>query len=186
MVGVWNSLSMNTGSKDSDIDLYIVTQNNAMWSVRILVTLIFQILWVRKTGSKHAGRFCLSFFSTLDGMDFATFALPYDPYLYFWIVYFRPLYNSHRTYEKFLEVNNRWCNLEDFIQIPPPLATLVSPSLTRRGLGGGINTFLKSIFLPKTKTSFQKLWKPFWVIISDNILKFHDNDIRKQIAKDIT
>lgn len=185
MVGVWNSLSMNAGSKDSDIDLYIVTKNNAMWSVRILVTLIFQILWVRKTPSQHAGRFCLSFFSTLKWMDFSRFALTHDPYLFFWVLYFQPIYNSHQTYEKFLEVNNSWCNLEDFTQISPPLAPLVSPSLTRRGLGGDLNSLLKNIFLPKTKKSFQKLWKPFWVIIDDNILKFHDHDIRKKIAKNI-
>jgi hypothetical protein len=128
-----------------------------MWTVRILTTLIFQLLGVRKTASKHAGRFCLSFFSTLDGMDFSKFALPHDPYLFFWVIYFKPIYVSHQTYEKFLEVNNRWCNLEDFMQIPPPLAPLVSPSLVRRGLGGGLNAIIKNIFLPKTKKSFQEL-----------------------------
>jgi hypothetical protein len=43
----------------------------------------------------------------------------------------------------------------------------------------------RKIFLPRTKKSFQKLWKPFWVIISDDILKFHDKDKRKEIRDTI-
>lgn len=44
MIGVGNSLSMNSGTKDSDIDLFIVTTPNRIWLVRILVTLVFQLL----------------------------------------------------------------------------------------------------------------------------------------------
>jgi len=44
MVGIGNSVSMNSASKNSDIDLFIVTDKNRMWLVRILVTLIFQVL----------------------------------------------------------------------------------------------------------------------------------------------
>jgi predicted nucleotidyltransferase len=44
MVGIGNSISMNSASEDSDIDLLIVTEKNKMWLVRILVTLIFQVL----------------------------------------------------------------------------------------------------------------------------------------------
>lgn len=40
---------------------------------------------------------------------------------------------------------------------------------------------LRTLFLPRTKKSFQKLWKPFWVVISDSMLKFHDRDRRKKI-----
>ena len=73
MVGVGNSISMNSATKNSDIDLLIVSENNMMWFVRILVTLIFQVLWVRKTPKKHAGRFCLSFFCETDWLDFYDF-----------------------------------------------------------------------------------------------------------------
>jgi hypothetical protein len=44
---------------------------------------------------------------------------------------------------------------------------------------------LKSIFIPKTKKSFKEIWKPFWVIINDNMLKFHNNDKRKKIRDTI-
>jgi hypothetical protein len=33
--------------------------------------------------------------------------------------------------------------------------------------------------------SYEKLWKPFWVIIQDGMLKFHDNDKRKYFSQKI-
>ena len=40
---------------------------------------------------------------------------------------------------------------------------------------------LKKIFLWKTLKNYEKLWKPFGVIISNTMLKFHDKDKRKEI-----
>jgi predicted nucleotidyltransferase len=45
---------MNSATKDSDIDLLIATENKKIWLVRILVTIIFQILNVRKNSKHHA------------------------------------------------------------------------------------------------------------------------------------
>jgi hypothetical protein len=33
--------------------------------------------------------------------------------------------------------------------------------------------------LRKTLKTYERLWKPWWVVISDTMLKFHDNDQRK-------
>jgi hypothetical protein len=55
---------MNCNSEDSDIDLFVVTEKNRLWLVRILITIIFSVLMVRKTKTKHKKRFCLSFFVT--------------------------------------------------------------------------------------------------------------------------
>ncbi len=180
MVGIGNSMAMNSAKQSSDIDLYIVTKNNSMWVVRILVTLIFQLLGVRKTASKHAGRFCLSFFSTLDGMDFSSFALDQDIYLYFWIVYFKPIYNKDNTYERFIEANSSWADFSDFLDIKKiNLDDKNNLELT------WLDNIFKYIFLPKTKKSFHELWKPFGVVISDDVLKFHDKDIRKQVVTEL-
>jgi hypothetical protein len=48
-----------------------------------------------------------------------------------------------------------------------------------------LNNFLKRIFLPKTIKHYEKLWKPFWVIINDNLLKFHDGDIREKVKNEL-
>jgi len=48
-----------------------------------------------------------------------------------------------------------------------------------------INNLFKALFLPKTINHYESLWKPMWVIINDNMLKFHDNDIREQTKKEL-
>jgi predicted nucleotidyltransferase len=82
---VWlsGSVSMNASDADSDIDLFIETAPGRLWTARILATLYFQILGVRRYGNKVAGRFCLSFFA-VDGADFGKIAIENDIYLYEW------------------------------------------------------------------------------------------------------
>lgn len=48
-----------------------------------------------------------------------------------------------------------------------------------------LNEILKKIFLPKTLKHYEKLKKPYGIIINDNMLKFHNNDIRKKIKKEL-
>lgn len=186
MVWIGNSISMNSASKNSDIDLLIVSDKNKMWLVRILVTLIFQILWVRKNDKHHAGRFCLSFFCTVDWLDFSKFALKKDPYLYFWILYFKPILDFWNTYDLFIEKNKSWADFWEFKEIIENNRKYIKyskiPLLTREGLGVALNNFFKKIFLPKTLKHYNKIGKPYWIIINDNILKFHNWDIRKEIA----
>ncbi len=189
MIWICNSISMNATKESSDIDLFIVTSPHRLWYVRIKLTLFFHIRRLRKTGKKHAGRFCLSFFCTTDGMDFWEFAIPNDIYLYYWILAMKPIVNNNRCYQKFLEANTSWTDYMQFRnafsknQRSIPYTGTVkwedSKTLDK------IEKILKNVFLPKTLKSFQKLWYPFWVIISDSMLKFHDQDRRKQIKKDL-
>lgn len=189
MVWIGNSISMNCANGDSDIDLYIVTQRNRLWLVRILVTGIFQILGKRKTPDRHAGRFCLSFFSTREGMDFWKFALEYDPYLYFWIVHFKPIINNNYCYESFLWANS-WADFSEYSDIIKDNYSYISKkkttSYSTNFLLNFIDGTLKKIFLPKTLDHFESIWKPYGVIINDDLLKFHNGDLRKDIAKKIS
>lgn len=173
MVWIWNSISMNCATKDSDIDLLIVTTNNSMWLNRVLITLIFQLLWVRKTDKKHAWQFCLSFFCTIDWLDFSRWKLENDIYLYFWLLYFKPILNIENTYELLLEKNNiQKSNIKIVINNSNIFIWF-------------IDKILKDIFLPKTLKHYNKIWKPYWVIINDNMLKFHNWDIRQKIKEEL-
>jgi hypothetical protein len=78
------------------------------------VTFIFQILRVRKDDKHHAGRFCLSFFSTTNALDFKSFALDKDIYLYNWILHFKPIVNINNTYEDFISQNNSWADFLEY------------------------------------------------------------------------
>lgn len=199
MIWIWNSISMNAWNEASDIDLYIVTDLNRMWFVRIFVTLIFSLLWVRKNDTRHAWRFCLSFFSTLKWMDFSTFKLENDIYLYFWIIYFKPILDYGDTYKLFIESNSRWANFSEykdiinnnkkFIKFMKPIYwntyTSQKKETTKLSILNFIDNTLKKVFLPKTTKHFERLWKPFWIIINNNLLKFHNWDIREKIKEEL-
>ncbi len=187
-IGVGNSTSMNAGKKESDIDLFIITKKNSMWFVRIVITFLTQFFWVRKTSKHHEARFCLSFFCEETHMNFSDFTVKNDIYLYFWIVYLKPILNYNWTYEKFvssqtwadfweyqdqIQENKKYCIFEKNIWNKTP------KMLTY------INIVLKSIFLPKTLKTYETLKKPYGIIIQSNILKFHNHDIRKGLYNTI-
>lgn len=187
MIWIWNSLAMKSATESSDIDLYIVTDKNAMWFVRIFVTFIFQIFWARKDEKNHAGRFCLSFFSTIDWMDFWKFKIENDIYLYFRIVYFKPILDYNETYKKFLEINSNWANFDDYKDIIEENKKFIKYKKNKKWSNiffvWFFNKILKKIFLPKTLNHFERIWKPYGVIINDDLLKFHNWDIRQEISK---
>ena len=189
MVWVWNSISMNCSSKDSDIDLFIVTSTNTLWLNRLLITVIFQLLWVRKTSKKHAWRLCLSFFATNKWLNFSDFALKNDIYLYFRIVYFKPIINNDSTYEYFLNENWKWADIKSYRKIlknnSKHITQIWNSWWENKKYIKKIKLKIKNILIKKTFDSYNELWKPYWIIINDNMLKFHDKDIRKKIKKEL-
>lgn len=189
MVWIWNSVSMNSATKESDIDLFIITSENRMWIVRILITVLFQILWVRKNKKHHSSRFCLSFFSTISWMNFKNFALKDDIYLYFWIVYLKPILDFNDTYKDFIEKNHSWAVFWSYEKILEENKKYIKIKWkcwwNKSKLLNYIEVAIKNLFLKKTLTTYEKIWKPFWIIINDNMLKFHNSDIRKEIKQEL-
>jgi hypothetical protein len=180
---------MNCANEDSDIDLFIITQKNRLWFVRIIITTIFQILWVRKNNKYHKGRFCLSFFSTIEWLDFWNFAIENDIYLYFWIVYLKPILDFDDTYKLFLEKNNNWADFRQYNYIIENNKIFIkytwSSTWNNLKILDFIERILKKVFLKKTLKTYEKIERPFWVIINDDILKFHNGDVREKVKEEI-
>lgn len=126
MIAVWNSISMHAWTPESDIDLFIVTTPESMWINRIIITFIFSLLWVRKTDKKHAGMFCLSFFATTNALNFNNWKLHDDIYLYFWIIYLKPILSYDNTYELFLKENSSWADFSLYQDIIEKNKTFIS------------------------------------------------------------
>ncbi len=187
-IWVWNSTSMFASNKESDIDLFIITSQNRMWLVRILVTIIFQVLWVRKTDKFHAKRFCLSFFTTTAWMDFKNFAIENDIYLYFRIIYLKPILDFDNTFQNFIS-SQTWAEFSEYNDLIKENKKFIK--FTWESFWDNCKIFylidkvLEKIFLPKTLKHYEKLAKPYWIIINKNMLKFHDFDKRKQIKKEL-
>lgn len=181
---IWNSISMNCAKSSSDIDLFIVTTPNSMHINRLIITLICQILWIRKTNKKHAGMFCLSFFCTTKALNFRKIEIKDDVYLYFWMLYLTPIINFNNTFEKFQKENN-FNKEESLISNKVYLQLYKQLSWKKRKTWGIIwflDKIIKDITLKKTIKSKEKLWNPYWIIINNDMLKFHNNDIRKDFS----
>jgi hypothetical protein len=190
MVAICNSLSMYASDADSDIDLFMVAEKNRMWFVRILVTIIFQILWVRRHGNKISGRFCLSFFATTAGLNFGNFRIENDIYLAYWIYHLKPILDKWDTHENLRNLNVNWTS--EFFETTKHhedekkyLIKKSGSSLKQSIFLDKIDTILKKIFLPKTIAHRESLGNPIGIIVSENMLKFHNNDRREEIKKSL-
>ena len=103
--------------------------------------------------------------------------------------FLKPIVNNNRTYESFIEANKVWCNFSDYEKVIQTNISQVLYSWRTWGTWSKIldlkDILFKKVFLPRTQKHFEQLWKPFWVIINDSILKFHDKDRRKEIRDEV-
>jgi hypothetical protein len=109
MIGVCNSLSYSNASAESDLDLFIVTAQNRIWTTRFLCTILMKILNLRPTDTNSTNKICLSFFVDEDNLNMEKFQIfPDKPdiYLIYWISQLLPLYDQDNIYDDFWQANN--------------------------------------------------------------------------------
>ncbi|MFZ3233093.1 MAG: hypothetical protein WA194_06335 [Patescibacteria group bacterium] len=155
-IWVCNSLSMNAADGDSDIDLFVETAPGMLWTGRVMTTLFFSLLGARRHGNYVKGRFCLSFFA-VENADLGKVAVADDAYLYEWVR--RLVRVDGKDAGKRLPENPK------------------RPSALTRA----VETVFKALFLPKTLREYERLGKPWGIVISDEFLKFHPEDRRIEI-----
>lgn len=190
MVAVCNNLAYDNPSEQSDIDLFIVIEKGRMWTTRLLVTTILHFFGVRRYGDKVSGRFCLSFFVTPEEMDMEKIKLqPSDPYLAYWTKLLTPIYGKE-TYQEFIEKNKDWLKKHYNMKIPDIDTKKFSFTHQNKGkrffewllkgkIGHAIEGLIKKIFKKRTLNKAKNLDEKAHVIIKDTMLKFHNQDRRK-------
>ena len=179
---VCNSLAMNACHENSDIDLFVITKNDRLWTARIWLTILTSLLRNRKNSHNHAGKFCLSFFVSEDEENLSDIAIKKDIYLTYWLETLTPIVNKNNAFEKFLERNK----LKDYNKnYTASNQRFYSQNNFTNNLWNVCEYILKNIFIKKALKKYEKLWKPSWVIISDTMLKFHDKDKRREIRDNV-
>lgn len=190
MVAVCNSLAYLNVDKKSDIDLFVVTEKNKMFTSRFILSVILYILGVKRHDNKIAGRFCLSFFVAEESVDLEQIALkPYDIYLAFWAMSLKPVIGEE-SYINFIEKNS-WIKRYFPDGIIPDISMIhkrgfitchINKFLTRilsGKFGNKIESFLAKRMISRSEKKAEKLPNKSGTIISSNMLKFHDNDVRE-------
>jgi len=193
LVAVSNTLAINNARPESDIDFFIVTSGQHIWIARFLVTGIISLLGWRRHGQKITNRICLSFYITTSALDLSPLksAEP-DPHFTFWVSQIVPLMDDDQTYEKFRAANpwvtatlpNAWkeastgrvlapnsslCSIKKFYEV-----FFSSP------IGIPIENWTRNHQMKRfTNDTTGKSKEPGNdVIISEDVLKFHEEDRR--------
>ncbi len=188
-----NSIGRLNLKENSDIDLFIIVKDGYIWVSRFLITLILQILFLRRHGNRIKNRACLSFYITDKHLNIQKLSYDNDIYFYYWIVNIVPIFDNN-TYSNFIKSNNwildiipnskeielvdTWVVRDSFFskKIRKSFEFLLD-----NAFGSLLNKFFR--FLQMKRILSHKNSKYYTdskdVIVSDVLLKFHEKDMRK-------
>ena len=193
---VCNSIAFGLASKDSDIDLFIVTSTKRIWLVRFLSNLSLLLFGLRRINLKSVqNRVCLSFYVDEENLNLQnTRAMQEDVYLVYWLATLLPIYDPENIRGKIILANS-WMktilpNLPEKLSmyIKEVKNGLVKKSLKiifqkmwHGGYGDLMEKQAKEAQLTKMHFSVQSFQnKAPGVIVNDTMLKFHEEDRRKE------
>lgn len=197
MVAIASSLSIGNVKRNSDIDLFIITRKNKLWSARLFTAGSLKLLRQRPDEKTTRDRICLTFFISEDALNIECGSYGDEDIVYhYYIQSFAPLYDPDGLYGEFIK-QNKW--IERFIPnayfeqrllhelgIPPILRLWHSlfSFVTWPLFHGPWSDWQKSLqmrILPNRLKSIANIDSR--VIISDQMLKFHAQDNRHELYK---
>lgn len=107
MIAISGSLAMKNADKNSDIDLFIITKNETLWTTRLFVYFLLKVFnfQIRKRGNKNQkDKLCLNMWMDECNLVWKTHRNIYTAHE---IAQLIPLVNKDKTYEYFLS-QNKW------------------------------------------------------------------------------
>ena len=105
LVGVTGGLAMGNAKKEDDIDLLFVTKNGTLWISRLLVTLITELLGIRRRpgDTNVRDKACLNMFVAEDGLIVPKHER--DMFSAHEVLQMVPLWERGGAYQQFLRAN---------------------------------------------------------------------------------
>lgn len=190
MVAVCNTLALAHGKPSADLDLFIVTQSNRLWSARILCVAAAKLLGGRPSVRKATNRYCLSFYVSEDNLNIQRFISADDHYLTAWTSWVLPIYSAP-DYVQLFEQTNEWVKKSlpqtSWLSVTPRWQIKFKPKPTMTALEQmwpdwveNILTQLQYWYLP-TNLKNALAAKTTSVVTDNTTLKFHLNDKRELI-----
>lgn len=189
-----------TVSDTSDVDVFIVVKAGRLWITRMLITVAATLGGFRRHGKKISNHVCLSFYATDDAINLESIRKgDPDVYLAYWITELIPVYDPNNLRNDILRYNEWQQKLIPNAQLDYTLApryrvedTKFSKTVKRffeiawgTSYGDIIEKQAKEIQKKKMdKNQESKQNNPDSdVIVSDKMLKFHENDRRELFQK---
>lgn len=183
-VALCNSLPLHFTKSTSDIDLFVISSHRKVWTTRLL-TVLPMIIFRQRPGETQQDPVDLSFFASEQALDFSKLKFAdSDPYMSVWLRTLVPVYEQEvGIFNNFL-AQNSWAK-EDLpnskltkrafrqrAQITKKLPIFISEKLAKKLQ---LKKFPADIILHQNIDST--------IVVSDELLKFHKNDRRAEVAK---
>ena len=182
MIALCNSLAWTNAREESDIDFFIVTDKNKIWTARFWSAGFLQIFGLRPSKKNTRDKICLSFFADYDSLNLESLATESpDIYLIYWVAQLQPLFDRGGMYNKFWQAN-AW--IKKFLPNVFPRDEVNEISENRPGkigLGEKFFRWMQLKLMPKSLKDMAN--RDSRVVVSDHMLKFHANDRREEYKK---
>ena len=189
-VAIANSCAFDSMTHASDIDLFIVTKKNRVWSARMLAALPAKLKKIRP-GETEIAPLCLSFFVDETALSMEPHLIKDDIYFAHWADSLCWVYDPHSTREAF-RTQNSWA--QHVLNRPLNIAYTPIHSSSRKQIQkimsmsdhDAIEKWLrvkqKAIMPQALKTAAEA--KGAGVVISDHVIKMHLDDRRDDIINE--
>jgi hypothetical protein len=191
---------MQNAKVDDDIDLFIITAKNRLWTARLVAVFLSIVLGLKRPrGVKRApNRICLNLF-----FDLADLAVPKQKrseFVAHEVLQMKPLVDKDNTYILFLQVN-RWVYrfFPNGEMLSLKLKVITRSVIPPRGKSSKLNLKIKNLkfssFFNFISDFFELIFKKiqFYLIkkhrtnelITDTQLWFHPEDFEKHLTSNI-
>ncbi|MBI2021435.1 hypothetical protein HYS93_00960 [Candidatus Daviesbacteria bacterium] len=121
LVGISGNLAMDNASKNDDIDFFIITAKNRLWTSRLMILGLLDILRIRRKkgekGRKIAQKICVNLLLEEDSLGQSN----KDIYLAHEVLQMKVLWQKDDMYKKYLEENSwafnflpNWSTVQSF------------------------------------------------------------------------
>lgn len=193
LIAVGNLMGAQNLRDESDIDLFIVTENKRLWLTRFFCVGAIKLLGWRPRPNKSRDKICLSFFISEEAMDLSSLALKKteDIYFIYWLAGLAPIYDQAGAYKKLIAANS-W--LKNYL--PNRQAKIQAPQRNVGALTAPFYHEMVDLFCGGLEPQFRR-WqmKIFpWalknlmnldgrVVANGKVIKLHSNDRREEYRK---
>lgn len=203
LIAVCNKIAYDNADDDSDIDLFIIIKPGRIWTARMIVTLITSLLGVRRHGEKIRDRACLSFYITERALNLENLAQSKtDTHFIYWISQIASILSLNEAETDFWQANN-W--LKQYLPNFTPYQgvdyqrqvgdgkvagslRIMGEKILSGGIGKRVEKSLKKYQLKKmsAKTASARWKDDTDVVVTDDVLKFHERDARAKLRRAFT
>jgi len=185
-----NNLSYDGVTKNSDIDIFVVTQRGRIFLTRTILTVLAHLFGVRRHGNKIVKRFCLSLYVSEDALNMENLLISRgDIYMAYWMLGLEPLVGNVNMVIK----ENSWLN-RFFGQLNQRISgknlsirknwlAKFSEFILARNFGDLLEIKLAKYFKKRYLINKASLGEKASVIVSERVLKYHNLDRRADFKK---